>query len=185
MTGENRFRFLNQDGGVTGPQDWNDSARDKLWLYNLHYFDDLCAEDAAGRNHWHEALIRRWIDENQPGTGNGWEPYPLSLRIVNWIRYGLNGNVLPKNATQSLAVQARYLRKTIEWHLLGNHLFANAKALLFAGAWFEGREADDWLAEGSRILLRELEEQILPDGGHFELSPMYHVIILEDVLDLL
>ena len=32
--------------------------------------------------------------------------------------------------------------------------------------------------------LAELSEQILPDGGHFERSPMYHAIVLEDVLDL-
>jgi uncharacterized heparinase superfamily protein len=31
----------------------------------------------------------------------------------------------------------------------------------------------------------ELEEQILADGGHFELSPMYHALLLEDVLDLI
>lgn len=33
--------------------------------------------------------------------------------------------------------------------------------------------------------MQELEEQFLPDGGHFELSPMYHSIILEDLLDLI
>ena len=31
---------------------------------------------------------------------------------------------------------------------------------------------------------RELPEQILADGGHFELSPMYHALVLEDLLDL-
>ena len=30
-----------QDGGG-----WNNSAMPKLWLYNLHYFDDLRAEGA-------------------------------------------------------------------------------------------------------------------------------------------
>ncbi len=30
----------------------------------------------------------------------------------------------------------------------------------------------------------QLPEQILPDGGHFELSPMYHAIVLEDLLDV-
>ena len=35
------------------------------------------------------------------------------------------------------------------------------------------------------MLGKELDEQILPDGGHFELSPMYHSIILEGILDLL
>src|SRR5690606_5545979 len=42
-----------------------------------------------------------------------------------------------------------------------------------------------WLAKVLAIYARELPEQILSDGGHFELSPMYHAIILEDLLDLI
>jgi uncharacterized heparinase superfamily protein len=33
--------------------------------------------------------------------------------------------------------------------------------------------------------MRELDEQILTDGGHYERSPMYHSMVLEDCLDLL
>jgi uncharacterized heparinase superfamily protein len=84
----------------------------------------------------------------------------------------------------SLAVQVRWLTGRLETHLLGNHLFANAKALVMAGLFFEGVEADAWLAQGLRILAREVSEQILPDGGQFERSPMYHALALEDLLDL-
>jgi uncharacterized heparinase superfamily protein len=86
-------------------------------------------------------------------------------------------------ALSSLATQCRHLARHIETHLLGNHIFANAKALLFGGLFFKGPEADRWRRKGEAILKRELIEQILPDGGHFERSPMYHSIILEDVLD--
>ncbi len=34
---------------------------------------------------------------------------------------------------RSLAIQARYLTRRLEHHLLGNHLLANAKALVYAG----------------------------------------------------
>jgi len=37
---------------------------------------------------------------------------------------------------------------------------------------------------GLKIIERELLEQVLPDGGNFELSPMYHSIFLSDLLDL-
>ena len=74
----------------------------KLWLYNLQYFDDLRAEGAAGRLPWHRDLIARWIVENPPVAGNGWEPYPASLRIVNWIAWALAGNDLdPAAAAES------------------------------------------------------------------------------------
>ncbi|MDB5866696.1 MAG: Heparinase family protein [Betaproteobacteria bacterium] len=179
-----RFRFLNVEHEISAPDDWNAPQRPKLWLYNAHYFDDLAASDALARREWHGALIERWIGENPPGQGVGWEPYPISCRIVNWIRWALAGNVLTANALHSLAVQSRFLSRRLEWHLLGNHLFVNAKALVFAGVFFEGAEADRWRRMGLAILMRELPEQILADGGHFERSPMYHALILEDVLDL-
>lgn len=183
MTGPVSFRFLNQDGDLG--QGWDSSVYSRLWRYNLHYFDDLNAEACAERRAWHDALLSRWIAENPPGEDSGWEPYPLSLRIVNWIKWFLAGNGPQPEWLHSLAVQVRCLRGRLEYHLLGNHLWANAKALVFAGLFFSGREADDWLARGLSILRRELAEQVLPDGGHFERSPMYHAIILEDLLDLL
>ena len=185
MPALDRFVFLNEEGKLSGPDSWNDPARGKLWLYNLHYFDDLNAVGASERLDWHRALIQRWVVENPPTKGNGWEPYPLSLRIVNWVKWGLQGNAMEPDWLDSLAVQVRFLRKRLEVHLLGNHLFANAKALVFAGLYFSGDEAEEWLGKGLSILAREVPEQVLDDGGHFERSPMYHSIILEDLLDLL
>src|SRR5205085_8722772 len=130
------------------------------------------------------SLQQCWIDENPPAVGVGWEPYPTSLRIVNWIKWALAGNRMNDKAIASLAVQVRFLSQNLEQHLLGNHLLANAKALVFAGLFFEGDEAVSWLRTGLRLLAREIPEQVLPDGGHFERSPMYHSAILEDMLDL-
>ena len=184
LVARDRVRLLNRERDVATRDDWNDDAEAKLWLYQLHYHDDLVAADAPARAAWHDRWIGRWIQENPPGSGNGWEPYPLSIRIVRWIQWSLSGGRLTPEARHSLAVQARYLRDSLEHHLLGNHLFANAKALVFAGAYFEGREADGWLRRGAELIARELHEQVLPDGGHFERSPMYHALFLEDLLDL-
>lgn len=164
---------------------WDAPGVPLLWRYNQHYFDDLNAEGAAGRGAWHRALVDRWIAENPPGRGTAWAPYPSSLRIVNWIKWFAGGASCPDAWRHSLAVQVRWLARRLEWHLLGNHLFANAKALVFAGLFFDGPEAAKWLKRGWAILERELPEQILPDGAQFERSPMYHALALEDVLDLL
>jgi uncharacterized heparinase superfamily protein len=184
MLGPWQFKFLNLEHSLPVQGGWNDAKLEKLWLYNLHYFDDLNARDADQRGAWHQALLERWLLENPPASGNGWEPYPTSLRIVNWVKWLATGNVAPTGMTQSLAKQARWLFQRLEWHLMGNHLFANAKALVFAGLFFEGAEAALWRAKGLEIIGRELPEQVLPDGGNFERSPMYHAIFLEDVLDL-
>lgn len=184
MLGLTQFRFLNQTHTLPAQGGWNDDALEKLWLYNLHYFDDLNAQHAPARLDWHRTLIARWLAENSPGSGNGWEPYPTSLRIVNWVKWLVIGNAAVPGMLKSLTLQAGWLAGRLERHLLGNHLFANAKALVFAGLFFEGPQAAAWLDKGLKIITKELPEQVLPDGGNFERSPMYHAIILEDVLDL-
>lgn len=184
LTDGQSLRFLNMEFPLVAASDWNDPQRPKLWLYNLHYFDFLQAQDCAILHDRHLDLIRRWLADNPPPGGNGWEPYPISLRLVNWIKWALAGNELPTEAVHSLAVQARYLRRRLEYHLLGNHLFVNGKALIFAGLFFSGEQADEWLCRGLKILAEEIPEQILADGGHFERSPMYQSLILEDLLDL-
>ena len=183
------FLFLNEVGSLS-QLGWGGLKREKLWRYNQHYFDDLNAVNAPDRFEWHKTLITQWVEENPPVKGTGWEPYPTSLRMVNWVKWALTYDSLKsfeffESFNQSLATQARFLAKRLEWHLLGNHLFANAKALVFAGLYFQGGEANSWLRSGLKIIDRELNEQVLNDGGNFERSPMYHAIFLEDLLDLI
>ena len=87
LTGVNRFCFLGREAQLAGPNRWLVSNADLLWLYNLHYFDDLNAENALQRHARHAELIDDWMTWNPPGESVGWEPYPLSLRIVNWIKW--------------------------------------------------------------------------------------------------
>jgi uncharacterized heparinase superfamily protein len=184
MLGPDQFRFLNLVGTCSASEHWAGNGRSQLWAYNLNYFDDLNAVTSAERRSWHEGLMARWIEENPPAAGIGWDPYPVSRRMVNWIKWSLAGNPLTAKARQSLAVQARWLERRIEHHLQGNHVFANAKALIHAGLFFEGEEAECWLHRGLSLIRTQLAEQVLPDGGHFERSPMYHAGFVEDLLDI-
>ena len=182
LAGENEFTFLHETHRCQMPADWNHPERSKLYLYNLHYFDWLRQPDLppATKNLWME----RWTEENPPIAGNGWEPYPISLRVVNWIKWGLQ-EPLSEKILDSLALQLRILEQQIEYHLLANHLLANAKALIFGGLFFASPEGGRWYELGIDIYRQELPEQILRDGGHIERSPMYHAIILEDILDII
>ncbi len=184
LIGPMRLRLLSVERTLDDAG-WDRPDVERLWRYNLHYFDDLNAAGAGARHLWQQALVQRWLADNPPAQGTAWEPYPVSLRIVNWVKWFLQGQPPQPDWLHSLAVQARWLHQRMEWHLLGNHLFANAKALVFAGLYFDSAEADAWLQTGLRVLQRELPEQVLPDGGHFERSTMYHALALEDVLDLL
>jgi uncharacterized heparinase superfamily protein len=178
------FEALNVKVDIQSPAIWNDATQSQLWLYHLHYFDDLSSGQDGQNDDFYKDLILRWIDENPPGQGIGWDPYPVSKRIVNWIFWLLRTKNSDIKIKHSLAIQARWLAKRLEYHLLGNHLFENAKALVICGLFFEGPEADKWLRLGSRILDVELQEQVLSDGGHFERSPMYHNIFVNGLLDL-
>jgi hypothetical protein len=172
---ETDVEFLNHKGVVKGLNDWNNDKEEKLWLYNLHYFDDLNSFGSQSRQPLQSHWINKWIDEN-PATkgGNGWESYSLSLRVVNWTKAFLSGLEVKDKILNSLAQQADFLSQDLERHILGNHLFVNAKALIFAGIYLEGKEADSWLITGLNIYTKELDEQVLADGGNFELTtPKY------------
>ncbi|EOC7459392.1 heparinase II/III family protein [Vibrio cholerae] len=177
--------YLNVKANFIDEPIWNNKNFEKLWLYNLHYFDDLNAIDSASRQAIQSSFVDRWIADNPPVAGNGWEPYPLSLRIVNWIKWYNRAGINNPKIILSLHQQAQALSKQLEYHILGNHLFANGKALVFAGCFLQGDLADSYLDIGLKILEREVPEQFLADGGHFELSPMYHCILLLDLLELI
>jgi uncharacterized heparinase superfamily protein len=134
-----------------------------------------------------------WVDQNRHGTELGWGRFFLSLRIVNWLKF------LARNATRAdeigygaqvdqittnLRIQILVLESRLERELLANHLFKNAKALIFAGALLVAPESNRWRVLGERLLLQQMGEQILPDGGHIERSPMYHAWLLDDLLDV-
>ena len=81
----------------------------------------------------------------------------------------------------SLREQVDWLMRHLEYHLLANHLLANAKALVFAGKYFDRK---DWYGKGMSIYRKQMPEQTCCDGVNFERSPMYHAIIFDDMIDL-
>ena len=174
--GNNRFTFLNLTETFDAI-DWNYPAYGKLWTYNLTYFDFLHQEGISRDQGL--GLIRDFI-ENEHSLKDALEPYPISLRGINWIKflssYGIQDNKI------NVCLYNHYLRlyDNLEYHLLGNHLLENGFSLLFAAVFYNDQK---FYERASQILHEELEEQILEDGSHFELSPMYHQIILFRLLD--
>lgn len=176
-TGRGRFRFLNREYDLG----WISPGLPRLWQYNLHYFDYLHQDSMVPETGF--SLMRNWIQAHPVSKNSAaWEPYPLSLRLVNWIKFCSRADPVPEDIVQSLWLQTVNLKAQMEYHLMGNHLFANGKALWFAGIFLNDEAA---ARLGQSIIQKELKEQFLPDGGHFELSPMYHAILLEDILDMI
>lgn len=185
ITGDNIFCFLGVSGLLKDPEDWNCSKKSKLWLYNLHYLDELNTLGAESKAVQLDDLVYRWISDNKHQSGNGWEPYPLSLRIVNLVKWYSTNEKSDDFFLRSIQQQSLFLSRKVEYHILGNHIFANGKALLFAGALLKDETGNALFNQGLRILDDQVREQFLDDGGHFELSPMYHASLMWDLCDLI
>lgn len=178
------FRFLNRRIAFSGPDRWRPPDASPLWLYKLHYFQFLGEiEPARGRE-----LIEDWIASNPAPAGVGWQPYPLSMRIREWIEWAVAHPGLDPPAARrivaSLVHQTAALAAQLEFEHLANHLLENAISLCWAGASLAGPRSDRWLARGFDILRAELATQLLPDGAHDERSPMYQAWIAEALLRL-
>ena len=104
---EKKFKFLNQTKIIKKPKDWNKKKASKLWLYNLHYFDYLNNKENKKFKIRNRNFIHKWIKENDFKKGVGWDPYPTSLRIVNWIKWLIKNNIKDETIEKSLAIQLR------------------------------------------------------------------------------
>ena len=177
--------FLNQKRSFDYISDWACMDDHKLWRYNLHYFDFLLDDGASVQIK--DKLIGDWISISHSLKEDAWEPYCVSLRLVNWVKYFIEykDNKIPEAWLVSLAQQAHVLYHSIEYHILANHYLKNGKGLFFAGAYLGCADSNKWFDIGKKILLEEAGEQILNDGGHYEKSPMYHSILVEDYLDVI
>lgn len=175
--GNNEFFFLNQKFKFGNGIDWNYKEFGKLWGYNLNYFDFLHQEDMDLKES--TKLLDSFCKEPHR-IQEGAEPYPISLRGINWIKFFTFKKVRTDVYDSLTYSHYRHLSNNLEYHLLGNHLLENGCSLLF-GAYYFGSRA--FYKKAYRILERELKEQILSDGAHFELSPMYHQILLFRLLD--
>lgn len=173
------------------PLDYSKECIDKLlplYQFNLLYFEYAIAWGATYKKTGNkvyaerfQSYFKRYLAEDLP-----YYSYVCSLQIPNLIiTLELFGDALKKDFIKliykEIYRQYQYIEHHLELHLLGNHYFENLKALVITSYLFgEDKKCKRYYS----LLEKELQRQILPDGMHFELSPMYHKIILEDILRL-
>lgn len=181
------------ESGNPGGKNWSNPDKSHLWNFNLHYLEFLIPVAAAWKEtkdqKYYECFkdyCRKWISDNQEGTGDGWHPYTISLRLTNlWICLDAFNEAVREDAeffrelNNSMYAQYQHLQKKLELHLLGNHYFENLKAVMLGALYFKEPGIYDEYRSGFQD---EMAEQILPDGVHYERSLMYHKIILEDIM---
>ena len=187
-----RVTFLREAEDFQWEGIWHLDARTPLWNFNLHYFEYihplthryLETEDRRFLDKTVE-MIRGWINRNpMENGGEGWSPYTISLRLTNWMAYAAAidqhlTDSFREELEASMFKQYLYLSENLEKDILGNHYFENLKTLVLCSLYFGDMEPIPIYLHAFREACRE---QILPDGFHFELSPMYHKIVLEGLL---
>lgn len=173
------FSFLNIEHQFQEQIDWNYLGYGKLWNYNLQYFDFLLdaqiadTEKAFLLNDFSEKLLNGHIKP---------EPYPVSLRLINWIIYYSETNINSPAFHKALKYQVDYLEHNLEFHIQANHLWENYIALAFSGLTLRN---ESLTVHSLRAVKQQLKEQVFADGGHYEGSPMYQSILLAKLLMLL
>jgi len=171
----NKFHFLNLYHTFSAV-DWNFNEYGKLWNYNLQYFDYLL--DHSIPDIEKQKLIEDFSAAILSGRVKP-EPYPISLRLINWIIYFSRTNYRSELFEKALQYQVGYLKHNLEFHILANHLIENYYALCITGLAFRD---PDLINFSMQRIGKELDEQIVADGGHYECSPMYHCILLGKLL---
>lgn len=184
-----RFEFVGEQVDLSPSPDWTAAGQSRLWSYNLHYFDWLWSLLDAADDYWESAkdLTLDWIKRHPPTKGAcGWEPYPTSLRLINWcLLYGWkHQEKLAEDPTfrdtllDSIGRQVAWLERNLETHIQANHLLENLCALVCVTSVLKGPDCIRLQKRYRPQLVREIQEQILPDGMHYERSPMYHLRVM-------
>jgi|GEM_PF-688029 len=189
---ENQILLLNEEY-MLDIKSWNNTKASHLWNFNLHYFEFAIAlaaaytkkKDIKYYNKFKELLLN-WLENNSDIKGDAWQAYTISLRIPNlFICFDLFGKIFEddkefrEKILQNIYLQYNYLMQNQEQHLLGNHYFENIKTILICSLYFK---KDSIYKTYFSRLQKQIKEQILDDGMHFELSLMYHKIVLEDII---
>lgn len=199
LISRNEFVFLNRPERFPGETpEWNRADLSQLWRYHLHYFDytdDLLtwarADESTPAFAVFEKLVTSWLDQNQAVQGDAWHPYPLSLRLVNWINAAEGFHefleerpVFRKKFLAAITAHLEVLLQDLEWDVRGNHLLKNLRGLLWALPLVGGSAGRVTFDQILALLNEELVEQINEEGAHFERTPGYHVTVLRDCLEI-
>jgi len=184
------FSFLGRSLLKPRTIDWTTPAEapaDQLWRMNLHYMEYLDAVDDRA----FVELVEQWIAANRPYRGgnwrDAWNAYALSIRMTAWLeelcRRGTKlSPSFVSRLLDSIGEQLHFLMSNLETDIGGNHLIKDIRALATAGRVLAGAPADKARQLALTLLPEALDEQILPDGVHFERSPSYHNQVLADLL---
>lgn len=179
-----------------GNADWLASSSGRNTLHErdlgrleLFYHDFIWEGKLSEIDAWE--FVAGYLEDHRERASDSryeWHPYTVSNRLASWLAFLASATRADRSETrQLLANECLLLTDFVEWMLerdiKANHLLKNLWALALSDSVFSSDRGRIGRSVGAYI--DELEEQFLPDGGHYELSPMYHAKALWDARTLL
>ncbi len=171
--------------------DWSTSpVPDKEWIWQLHRMEFW---NAMARMYWHtgdEKYAREWClqfadwakkNPHDQQHADAWRSIEVGLRGHSWMelyqRFLDSPSFTPEILVQflnSLDEHARYLQTKYSQRSNWGLIEADGLASI-AISFPEFQDADRWRNEAIRRLVREIDQQVYPDGHQRELSIDYHI----------
>jgi len=171
------FNFAGRLVSAPNGNPWRLPAPSQAWADELHSFGWLRHFRAAGgdaaKRHV-EALIKSWLEDFNDWHPAAWQPETIAQRLIAWLTHSpmaisTQDLLYHSAAMNSMARQARHLARTADTARDGLPRLIAAIGLVYSG--FCLPQGDRRLRKGLASLDRELERQILPDGGIATRSP--------------
>jgi uncharacterized heparinase superfamily protein len=160
------------------------------WARELYGFGWLRHLRAAGSELSREqakVLVNDFIALKRSLPGLAWQPEIMGRRVISWLSNSVL--VLDTGEPQAyetflraLSSQLRYLSASYRDAPDGVPRLVSLMALVYAGLCIADQQAV--VERYTRPLCKELERQILPDGGHISRNPEALVELLLDLLPL-
>lgn len=160
------------------------------WARELYGFGWLRHLRAAGSELSREqakALLNDFLTYHKQVRGLAWQPEVVARRVISWLSNSVV--VLDANDPRSYQVflraltnQLRYLSASYRDAPDGLPRLLSIMALVYAGLCIA--EQQPVLDRYLKLLCKEIDRQVLPDGGHISRSPAALVEMLLDLLPL-
>lgn len=168
---------------VVAPSDeWARAVASFKWLRHLRAADTALARANA------RALVDDFLTfAGRPRRSPAWEPQVAARRLLGWLSQSpviLDGadSAFYRRFMRGIGRTRAFLERRIECGLAGTDRLAAAVALAELDLCAE--EAAKARSRGTRVLVEELDRQILGDGGHISRNPSVLIELLLDLLPL-
>ena len=159
-----------------GEEPWSTTLNDPDQLADLHSFSWLTDLYAVGTDEARAQagqLLCGWVEHNRKWQNLSWRPDILGERLSVWL-YCFEFVSAGQQETRAILlemamIQTRHLGRSCSQAPNDARFFKAIQGLVFAAICLPGTET--MLKISFDLLSREIDRQVLPDGGHIERNP--------------